>query len=90
MIFCRGGLGAASNHASWMKLRETQGNVFSLSEEAELRSKKAAKAEGRPSNLRVGPFDNGQHRQDRFIAANLANALEALMASRVMARDINV
>ena len=60
MIFCRGGLGVASNHASWMKLRETQGNVFSLGDEAQLRSKKAAKAEGRPSNFRVGPFDNGQ------------------------------
>ena len=27
------------------------------------------------SNLRAGPFDNAQHRQVRFIATNLANAL---------------
>ena len=76
MIFCRGGLGVASNDACWMRLREMQGNVFSLGDEAQLRSKKAAKAEGRRSNLRAGPFDNAQHRQDRFIATNLANALE--------------
>jgi hypothetical protein len=43
-----------------MRWRETQGNVFSLSEEAVLRSKKAAKAEGGPSNLRMAPFDNAQ------------------------------
>ena len=59
MIFCRGGLGAASDNA-WMRLRETQGNVFSLSDKAGLRSKKAAKAEGGPSNLRMAPFDNAQ------------------------------
>jgi hypothetical protein len=76
MIFCRVGLGGASNNDSWMRLRETKGNAFSLSDDAGLRSKKAAKAERRPSNLRVGPFDNAQHRQDRFIATNLANALE--------------
>jgi len=52
----------------------------------------SSQAEGSPSNLRVGlfDFDNAQHRQDRFIATNLANALEKLMASGVMARDINV
>jgi len=71
MIFCRGGLGVASNDACWMRLREMQGNVFSLGDEAQLRSKKAAKAEGRRSNLRAGPFDNAQHRQDRFITTNL-------------------
>jgi hypothetical protein len=61
MIFCRGGLGVASNIASWMRLRETQGNGFLLSDEGGLRSKKATKAEDA-----VEP-DSAQHRQDKFV-----------------------
>jgi len=73
-----------------MRLRETQGNVFSLSDKAGLRSKKAAKAEGGPSNLPGGHSIMLNIGNTDFIAKNLANALEIAHGSRVTVRDINV